>query len=35
MSKYSVKDRFDMDSIQEAEDFVNQYKKTLNTLFAW
>lgn len=35
MSKYSVKDRFNMDTIKEAEDFVNQYKKTLNTLFAW
>lgn len=24
-----------MDTLQEAENFVNQYKKTLNTLFAW
>lgn len=35
MSPYSVQSRFNMDSYEEAEEFVNHFKNTLNTLFSW
>lgn len=35
MSPYSLKDKFNMESIEEAQEFYNRYKAALPQLFGW
>ena len=35
MSKYSLMEKFNMKSLEEAEAFIATYKQTLSSLFAW